>query len=240
MIVELMSVPLVQGSLRYAFKVAKLQGGSKEFAEGAAFSAAILPRIHACDASAAKVISENMNMEISESDRMKAGFEAVKAAFESTYECLGINCAQIGGLIMSGTEYYEEFLPCGKVSKGSCYNANGDHSVECNMGEADCTGSWYKPGFVSSRSGCCHCEGSCPEMGNDKCKYYDAEKKDDHDVHVGHDHDGDAVATTTAVAVAVATTTADSSETVSASIHMQSSSALVMGVLFLAYVGGPP
>merc|ERR1740138_1653802 len=50
-IVELMSVPLVQGSLRYAYKVAKLQGGSKEFAEGAAFSAAILPRIHACDAS---------------------------------------------------------------------------------------------------------------------------------------------------------------------------------------------
>jgi Notch-like protein len=36
-IVELMSVPLVQGSLRYAYKVADLQGGSKEKAEGAAF-----------------------------------------------------------------------------------------------------------------------------------------------------------------------------------------------------------
>merc|ERR1719428_1093237 len=62
-IVELMSVPLVQGSLRYAHKVAKLSGGSKEFAEGAAFSAAILPRIHACSDEAAKTISENMNME---------------------------------------------------------------------------------------------------------------------------------------------------------------------------------
>merc|ERR1711977_667623 len=72
LIVELMSIPLVQGSLRYAYKVAKLQGGSKEFAEGAAFSAAILPRVHACDASAAKVISENMNMEIAESARMSA------------------------------------------------------------------------------------------------------------------------------------------------------------------------
>jgi hypothetical protein len=112
MIVELMSVPLVQGSLRYAYKVAKLQGGSKEFAEGAAFSAAILPRIHACDASAAKVISENMNMEISESDRMKAGFEAVKAAFEKTYKCLGMTCAHIGGLKLTGTEYYEGFSPC--------------------------------------------------------------------------------------------------------------------------------
>jgi hypothetical protein len=174
-----------------------------------------------------------MNMEISESDRMKAGFEAVRAAFESTYDCLGINCAQIGGIILSGTEYYEEFKPCGKVSKGSCYNAKGDHSVECNMAEADCGGSWYMPGFVSSRSGCCHCEGSCPAMGNDKCKYHDATTTVP---MVGTDTG--AVATTTAVAGAVATTTTDS--TVSGSIHMQSSSALVMGVLFLAYVGGPP
>merc|ERR1719388_63842 len=60
-IIKLMTVPLVQGALRYAYKVANLQGGDKEFAEGAAFSAAILPRIHACDASAAKVISDNMN-----------------------------------------------------------------------------------------------------------------------------------------------------------------------------------
>merc|ERR1719355_507600 len=92
-IVELMSVPLVQGSLRYAYKVAELQGGSKEFAEGAAFSAAILPRIHACDAAKAKIIADNMNME-NFATKMKDGFEAVKAAFEKTYKCLGINCAQ--------------------------------------------------------------------------------------------------------------------------------------------------
>merc|ERR1719316_1494811 len=90
LIVELMSVPLVQGSLRYAYKVANLQGGSKEFAEGAAFSAAILPRIHACDASAAKVIEENMNIDTA--SPMGAGFQTVKAAFEKTYSCLGINC----------------------------------------------------------------------------------------------------------------------------------------------------
>merc|ERR1712159_73700 len=107
LIVELMSIPLVQGSLRYAYKVAELQGGSKEFAEGAAFSAAILPRIHACDASAARVISDNMNMEIAESARMSAGFAAVKEAFEKTYTCLGITCAHVGGLIVDGETYYE-------------------------------------------------------------------------------------------------------------------------------------
>merc|ERR1719159_721474 len=109
-IVELMSVPLVQGSLRYAYKVAKLQGDSKEFAEGAAFSAAILPRIHNCDAEAAKIISDNMN--IDSTSQMGAGFEAVRAAFEKTYTCLGITCVHVGGLIMSGTEYYEGFSPC--------------------------------------------------------------------------------------------------------------------------------
>merc|ERR1719355_391142 len=212
-IVELMSVPLVQGSLRYAYKVAKLQGGSKEFAEGAAFSAAILPRIHACDASAAKVISDNMNMEISESARMSSGFAAVKTAFESVYECLGITCASVGGLLLDDVAYYDGAEPCGVASKGSCYNANGDHSVQCNMAEADCGGSYYAPGFVSSRSGCCHCKASCPMVSAD-CKYYDAPKpaSDSHDDHDGHDDHGDS------------TTTAPT--TASGSVHVQFSSAL--------------
>jgi len=230
MIVELMSVPLVQGSLRYAYKVANLQGASKEKAEGAAFAAAILPRIHNCDADAAKIISDNMN--IDSAAPMAAGFAAVREAFEKTYTCLGINCAQIGGLILKDTEYYEGFAPCGKVSAGSCYNAKGDHSVECNMAEADCGGSWYKPGFISSRSGCCHCAGSCPDMTKDDCKYYDAEMKDDHE---GHDHDDDhddhGHDDEASEAATTAPTTADGS------IHMQTSSALVFGILFLAYVG---
>merc|ERR1712193_491462 len=165
-IVELMSVPLVQGSLRYAYKVAKLQGGSKEFAEGAAFSAAILPRIHACDAKAAKVISDTMNMEIDKSAWVSADtYPAVKKAFESTYACLGITCAHVGGLILDGTEYYEGAGPC-------------------------------------------------------------------EDGHEGHDHDddhSDAVATTPAAAIVA-----------DGSICMQSSSALVLGVLFLVYVGVSP
>jgi uncharacterized protein (DUF305 family)/plastocyanin len=172
-IVELMSVPLVQGSLRYAYKVAHLQGKSKEKAEGAAFSAAILPRVHVCDASAAKIISDNMK--IDSASPMEAGFKAVKDAFESTYECLGITCQDVGGLIVSGRVYHEGAEPCGLISKGSCYNANGDHKVVCDLSEADCGGSYYAPGFVSSRSGCCHCKGSCAMQKEvDTCKYYEA------------------------------------------------------------------
>merc|ERR1712182_149534 len=158
LIVELMSIPLVQGSLRYAYKVAELQGGSKEFAEGAAFSAAILPRVHNCDTAAAKTISDTMNMEIDKSAWVSVDtYPAVKKAFESTYACLGITCAHVGGLILDGTEYYEGAGPC-------------------------------------------------------------------EDAHEGHDYD----ATTTAAAIA------------DRSIRMQSSSAIVLGVLFLAYVGVSP
>jgi len=107
-IVELMSVPLVQGALRYAYKVGELQGGSKEKAEGAAFSAAILPRIAACNPSAAQIISDNMKLGAS----MSAGFTAVKEAFESSYECLGITCSDVGGIIKQGNEYHASAKPC--------------------------------------------------------------------------------------------------------------------------------
>merc|ERR1719161_1936042 len=175
-IVQLMSIPLVQGSLRYAYKVAKLEGGSKEKAEGAAFSAAILPLVHECDASAAKIISDNMN--IDSASPMAAGFKAVKDAFESTYDCLGITCNDVGGLILSGMDYYEGAETCGKVSKGSCYNAKGDHSVVCDVAEADCAGSFFEATYVSARSGCCLCEAGCPMAKKDTCRYYDAKKDD--------------------------------------------------------------
>merc|ERR1719217_1740525 len=58
-VVSLMSIPLVQGSLRYAWKVAEDPGAAeKEKAEGAVFSAAILPRVDKCDAAKAKLISD--------------------------------------------------------------------------------------------------------------------------------------------------------------------------------------
>merc|ERR1711904_326488 len=73
------------------------------------------------------------NMNIDSASPMAAGYKAVKDAFESTYDCLGITCNDVGGLILSGMDYYEGAETCGKVSKGSCYNAKGDHSVVCDV-----------------------------------------------------------------------------------------------------------
>ena len=46
-VISQMYIPMIQGTLRYAYKVDKLQGGETEKAEGATFAAAVLPRVHA-------------------------------------------------------------------------------------------------------------------------------------------------------------------------------------------------
>jgi len=112
-IVELMSIPLIQGSIRYAYKVGEDGEGLKAKAEGAVFSAAILPRVAACDAAKAQIISNNMK--INAGTFMTSGFKAVKEAFEATYECLGITCEDIGGLLVSAVDpgvYKAKAAPC--------------------------------------------------------------------------------------------------------------------------------
>lgn len=228
-IVQLMSIPLVQGSLRYAYKVAKLEGGSKEKAEGAAFSAAILPLVHECDASAAKIISDNMN--IDSASPMAAGYKAVKDAFESTYDCLGITCNDVGGLILSGMDYYEGAETCGKVSKGSCYNAKGDHSVVCDVAEDDCAGSFFPATYVSARSGCCLCEAGCPMAKKATCRYYDA--KPSTSPAPATETKAPATETTAASAPATETEAPTTTEilTTSGVVHMRSATAVFCGAL---------
>jgi len=119
-IVSQMTVPLVQGSLRYAYKMAALSGGAKERAEGALFAAAVLPQVHACSASAAKTIYDNMKVNGATVD-----FNAVKSAFEGCYTAMGITCADVGGLWNSGTSAY--------------YNDNGFNAAPC--ADASTTGA---------------------------------------------------------------------------------------------------
>jgi len=119
--VALMSVPLIQGTLRYAYKVDKQSGGDKEKAEGAIFAAAIVPAVSACSASDADAIMNNMKIGASATD-----FTKVKTAFENNYACLGITCAQVGGLWFS-TKYYESADPCKADSNTEDVNQSAPH-----------------------------------------------------------------------------------------------------------------
>jgi hypothetical protein len=110
-IVAQMSVPLIQGTLRYAYKVAYLSGATTEKAEGVTFAAAILPRVHFCSPTDAATIRDNMKLTAASTD-----FAAVKTAFENNYACMNITCADIGGLwFSSNDDYYEHAEPCSDV-----------------------------------------------------------------------------------------------------------------------------
>merc|ERR1719171_425753 len=110
-IVDQMTVPLIQGMLKYAFKsdpantAGSCTSGScdKEWAEGWAFAAAVLPRLHFCSTAVAEFVKANLDT--ANAAPMKDGFRELKAKVESTYACMGISCADVGAFQTSAGIY---------------------------------------------------------------------------------------------------------------------------------------
>lgn len=70
----------------------------------------MLPILHECDAGDAQLVYENMRV----GSGSNTDFEVVKAAFERRYDCMGITCAHVGGLLQAdGETYFEGAEPCG-------------------------------------------------------------------------------------------------------------------------------
>lgn len=104
----LMVVPLIQGTLRYAYtRDYELVDSEAEDAAGAAFAAAVLPLVYACNEDDAQVIYDNMRAGLYDSD-----FPNVKRAFEANYQCMGISCADVGGVWQESGGYYANAGPC--------------------------------------------------------------------------------------------------------------------------------
>ena len=137
-VVSLMSIPLIQGTLRYAYKMG-VQGpaGANSAtaatmntynAEGVVFASAILPLVASCSSGAAKTIWEAMTLgagSATSGTPAVASFnkDAVKAAFEANYACLGVTCADIGALNTAGGLISADAatwgVPCNDASTGS-------------------------------------------------------------------------------------------------------------------------
>merc|ERR1719387_1616693 len=106
-----MAVPLIQGMLKYAFKSdpANAQGSctsgscDKEWAEGWAFAAAVLPSLHFCSTTVATLV--RANLDTAKTAPMPDGFALLKSHVESTYPCLGITCADVGAFQNSAGIY---------------------------------------------------------------------------------------------------------------------------------------
>ena len=107
---NLMYVPLIQGTLRYAYRLGEtfVRGGEKDEAAGAIFAGAVLPRVFDVNPQAAGVIYANMRV-----GAVSTESGAVKSAFESVYDLLGVSCADVGGLWNEADNaYYARMEPC--------------------------------------------------------------------------------------------------------------------------------
>ena len=148
-VIKKMTIPLIQGTYRYAYKVgANGPGGSnnaahgsntllKENAEGAIFAHAVLPLVHAVSPSAATTIYNNMKVGEFSPDRA-----AVKAAFESVLPGLGISCAEIGALNVAGglaTASDAFGVACTDLPEMSCGQGTAPNSA--NTCEIQCASS---------------------------------------------------------------------------------------------------
>jgi len=118
-VVRLMSIPLIQGSIRYAYKLSKRVPDDttskdffKEWGEGWAFLAAVLPQIDNCDKDAAALLRANMDAATAAADVMKDGYEKYRDALRSTFKCLGITCTDIGEL--------DSAVEAGVASESTC------------------------------------------------------------------------------------------------------------------------
>jgi hypothetical protein len=141
-IVQLMTVPLIQGTLRYAYlQDTGVDRGEKAGAEGATFAAAVLPFVYDCGVSGVQasgvedstIIYENLKV----GHEIDTNFQAVKEAFERNYECMGITCSDVGGIWDLVTRNYaDEAGPCGASGSGGKETKSGDSNAGLAIGLA--------------------------------------------------------------------------------------------------------
>jgi len=131
---SLMYIPLIQGTIKYAYKTELDRSDAKAVAEGIAFMHAVIARVHDADKEAAKIIYDNMNTGAEE-----CSLAAVKGAFESVYAELGISCAQVGGYTNKDTgEYYEGMSPCSGCDAEATINKCAGLADDADLREKKC------------------------------------------------------------------------------------------------------
>jgi hypothetical protein len=118
-IIPKMTVPLIQGTLRYAYKVGTASTDDAEaFGEGYAFMMSVIHRVGKCKKADADVIYKALDIPATNPGATfvlgnSATFADVKTAFENNYACMGVTCADVGGLYDdSAGAYYTGAAPC--------------------------------------------------------------------------------------------------------------------------------
>jgi hypothetical protein len=114
-----MTIPLVQGLLYHTYELDVRQQHATNQAmkvEAATFAAALLPMIHQCNPGNAASIYHNTKLTVEGS---LPSFHVIKGALERQYDCLGITCEHVGGIVDIGnpSEFVAFAAPCGSDTK---------------------------------------------------------------------------------------------------------------------------
>lgn len=104
---DLMAVPLIQGTIRFAYLMGK-EGiiDSRSDVTSATFAASILPLVQSCSPVDAQIVYSNMRV-----GATSVRFSDVKSALDRNLRCMGLTCANIGGLV-SDDGFMEGAEPC--------------------------------------------------------------------------------------------------------------------------------
>jgi hypothetical protein len=110
-IINLMKVPLLQGTIHYAYINEKQKDSTgKQQAIGSAFAASILPFLHHCNSEDANTVWKVM---VSTEHDTSVNFRSVKEALERNFNCMEVTCEELGGIFDSGTRsYFPDTHPC--------------------------------------------------------------------------------------------------------------------------------
>lgn len=107
---DLIFLPLIQATLRYAYIRTKKGGDAtdEEKASGYLYAASVAPIVASCSFHDAWLIMQHMDITNQAPD-----YTVVRDAFMNHFDCLGLKCKDIGGLWdAENNDYYYDFIPC--------------------------------------------------------------------------------------------------------------------------------
>ena len=123
----LMTIVLIQGVSRAMYAL-DVQDDFQETTQGmaVAFAAAVLPLVNACSEGSASIIHSDS----SPGKSTKGSYEVVRAAFERNYECLGIDCEDVGGLAdFRGIGYLKGADACKNLKPVGAYDDSANDAL---------------------------------------------------------------------------------------------------------------
>lgn len=141
LISNISAVPLIQGTIRYAYKLSTgTDFSDKSLGELGAFAFGVLPKVWACSKKGEQKIFAQTK--VGGGDAIAGvtavNFEKVKLGFECNYKCLGITCKDVGALFDddNATEPKPGAEACSDVDNGSeniCDKPKGSVKKACKL-----------------------------------------------------------------------------------------------------------